>query len=74
MNPPDPKDESLDRALAQLPRVDLPPWAAAAQLRAASKRLHGRRPALRIERYEPTLLIACSAVHLIWVLWRVIAM
>jgi hypothetical protein len=66
------EDPILDRALAQLPRVDLPPWAAATQLRTARKRLHGRERASRLERYEPAVLIACSALHLVWVLWRVL--
>lgn len=63
-------DATLDRALSELPAVDLPPWAASAQLRAAKARLHGGSAASRLQRYEPELLIACSAIHLVWVLWR----
>jgi hypothetical protein len=66
-------DASLDRALAQLPRVDLPPWAASSQLRAAQARLRGHRAVSRVARYEPEFLIACSAIHLLWVLWRAFA-
>lgn len=66
-------DASLDRALAQLPRVDVPPWAASAQLRAAKARLRGRSAVSRVSRYEPEFLIACSAIHLLWVLWRAFA-
>ena len=73
---PEPEDDTLelDRALSRLPRVDVPPWAASTQLRAARKRLRGRGLVLRVERYEPAALIACSALHLLWVLWRVIAL
>jgi hypothetical protein len=61
----------MNRALSRLPRADLQPLAASLQLKAATERLNNPSRLSRVEKAEPTILIACGAVHLVWVLWRV---
>jgi hypothetical protein len=62
----------LNRALSRLSRADLQPLAANLQLKAARERLKTANPVPQIDKAEPAILIACGAVHLVWVLWRVL--
>ena len=60
--------------LAQLERADIDPLAARAQLLAAQRRLAHASPALvRFERFEPWVLCALSAAHLIWAVLRTLS-
>lgn len=62
----------FNRALSRLPRADLEPLVANLQLKAAKERLSKGRQLSKLERAEPSILIACGAAHLVWVLWRVL--
>jgi hypothetical protein len=68
---PSVSDAELDRALAQLPSADLPQLAGRAQLKAAERRLQRARASHWVERYEPPLLAAFAAAHLVWALVQI---
>ncbi|MET0343701.1 MAG: hypothetical protein ABW252_21995 [Polyangiales bacterium] len=64
-------DPALSRALAELPRVDMPKLAARALRVRAERRLDGRRPGW-LARQEPRVLVALSAAQLVWAVLRVL--
>ncbi len=66
-----PHDDSLERALAALPRRDVAPMDARAMFTAAEARLRAKVPVTLWMRAEPVTITALALAHLCWALARV---